>query len=70
MADLIKVTVNLTARSDAALQRLADTMGCTKTDAVNRALQAFDHIQQVEAGGGRIYTRERDADELERLRFL
>jgi hypothetical protein len=64
------VTVNLNARASDALDQVSELTGETKTDAINRALQVYALLHQVQADGGAIYTRERGAKELERLRIL
>ncbi len=65
-----RVTVNLNARASDALDQVSELTGETKTDAINRALQVYALLHQVQADGGAIYTRERGAKELERLRIL
>jgi hypothetical protein len=65
-----RVTVNLNHRASEALEQVAVLVGETKTDAINRALQVYALLHQVQADGGTIYTRERGSKELERLRIL
>lgn len=65
-----RVTVNLNTRAAEALEQVANLTGETKTDAINRALQVYALLHQTQADGGTVYTRERDATELERLRIL
>lgn len=65
-----RVTVNLNGRASDALEQVARMTGETKTDAINRALQVYAMLHEVQDQGGAIYTRARDAKELERLRIL
>jgi hypothetical protein len=65
-----RVTVNLTARAIAALEQVAAITGESKTDAINRALQVYAMLHRTQEAGGAIYTRERDGQELERLRVF
>jgi hypothetical protein len=52
MTNLVRLTVNLTKRSDAALQLASDLTGDSKTDTVNRALQVYAYLaQQSQASG-------------------
>jgi hypothetical protein len=60
---LERVTVNLIARASRALQRVVDLTGDSKTDAINRAIQVYAYLEEVEANGGEISIREtKDAD--------
>ncbi len=65
-----RVTVNLTARASRALEIATDLTGETKTDAINRALQIYAYLEQVNAHGGAIYAREAADAELERLKLF
>jgi hypothetical protein len=65
-----RVTVNLTARASQALRESVELTGDTKTDTINRALLIYAFLQGVMQEGGAVYTRESDAAELERVRFL
>jgi hypothetical protein len=65
-----RVTVNLNTRASEALEQVANLTGETKTDAINRALQVYALLHQLQDDGGAFYTRERGAKELERLRIL
>lgn len=50
---LVRITVNLTPRSNQALERASRATGDSKTDTINRALQVYALIQElVERGGG------------------
>jgi hypothetical protein len=55
---LERVTVNLIARASRALQRVVDLTGDSKTDALNRAIQVYAYLEEVESNGGDIYVRE------------
>jgi hypothetical protein len=60
---LERVTVNLVARASRALQRVSDLTGDSKTDSINRALQVYAYLEEVNANGGDIYVREsKDSD--------
>ena len=63
---LERVTVNLIARASRALQRVVELTGDTKTDAINRAIQVYAYLEEVEANGGEIVVRE-TKDSAERL---
>lgn len=67
---LERVTVNLTPRSVASLDRLVEITGDSKTDSINKSLQIYAYIQQLLQSGGALYVREPDSEELERLRIL
>lgn len=55
---LERVTVNLVARASRALQRVVDLTGDSKTDALNRAIQIYCYLEEVESKGGDILIRE------------
>ncbi|RFU41715.1 hypothetical protein DZF91_10365 [Actinomadura logoneensis] len=65
-----RVTVNLTAKGAAALSELMRLTGDTKTDVINRALGVYAYLETVEQEGGKVYVREQDGADLERVRFL
>ena len=67
---LERVTVNLTPRSSRALNRAVELSGDSKTDAINRAVQLYELVEQVVEAGGSVYMRENEDAELERLRFF
>lgn len=52
MSNLTKLTVNLTPRAYDALQRAAEVTGDTRTDTVNRALQAYAALVEASHAGG------------------
>jgi hypothetical protein len=65
-----RVTVNLTARSSAALELAAALTGDTRTDTINRALQVYAYLEQLVEGGGSVHVRQSDDAEPELVRFL
>jgi hypothetical protein len=65
-----RVTVNLTEKTSLALAETVELNADSKTDTINKALQAYALFLRVQAGGGAIYLRERDGAELERIRLL
>ncbi|MFC4910520.1 hypothetical protein [Actinomadura gamaensis] len=65
-----RVTVNLTAKGAAALTELMRLTGDTKTDVINRALSVYAYLEGVIAKDGKVYVREQDDADLERVRFL
>jgi hypothetical protein len=67
---LERVTVNLTMRSVAAMDKLVDLTGDTKTETINKALQFYAHIQEFLDSGGALYMRDPDSDELERIKIF
>jgi hypothetical protein len=67
---LERITVNLIARAVRALQSVSDLTGDTKTDSINRAIQVYAYITEVDAGGGAIYVRESEDSELQRLKIF
>jgi hypothetical protein len=67
---LERVTFNLTPRTSAALERVVDRTGDSKTDALNRAVQIYDYLEEVWSGGGQVCIRRSPGDELELLRVF
>ncbi|WP_026415654.1 hypothetical protein [Actinomadura oligospora] len=65
-----RVTVNLTAKGAAALTELMRLTGDTKTDVINRALGVYAYLENVIQQDGKVYVREQDQSDLERVRFL
>jgi hypothetical protein len=68
--DLTRLSVNLTARSDRALQLAVDLGGDSKTDTVNRALQFYAYFLSIKDKGGTVYTREGPEAELYAIELL
>jgi hypothetical protein len=69
-SSLERVTVNLTIRSVAAMDRITEITGDTKTDVINKALQFYGHIQEFLDSGGALYMRDADSDELDRVKIF
>jgi hypothetical protein len=67
---LQRVTVNLTPRSVDALAEAGKLSGDSKTDIINRAIQAYAYLEAIVRGGGVVYVRDPGHEELERLRFI
>lgn len=51
-ATVLRVTVNLSARGTDALRSIVNLTGDSKTEAINKALQAYALIQQAQDQGG------------------
>lgn len=51
MPDLTRITVNLTPRAAAALDRAAARADMTKTDTINRALILLDVVENLQEAG-------------------
>jgi hypothetical protein len=68
--DAERVTVNLTPRSVRALHNIVGWTGHNKTDAINRALQVYEFVQQIMEDGGSVHVRQGQDAELERLTFF
>ena len=69
-SSLEKVTVNLTTRSVAALEKAVEVTGDSKTDVINKALQVYSFIQEQIDAGGALYVKDAGSDEAERLRIF
>ena len=67
---LERVTVNLTARSAAALTATAELTSETRTDVINKALQLYGFLRPPHDNGGAIYIREPNGKETDRLRLM
>jgi|SRR5260370_42305593 len=67
---LERVTVNLVARASAALQRLSDRTGDSRTDIINRAILVYDFTNEITSRGGAIYVRESKSSELQLVKVL
>jgi hypothetical protein len=67
---LERVTVNLIARASRALQRVVEITGDSKTDALNRAIQIYSYLEEVEANGGDVYIRPSKDAELQLLKMF
>jgi len=67
---LERVTVNLVTRTSRALQRVSELTGDSRTDCINRAIQIYDYLEEVDSHGGAIYVRESKDSELQRLKMF
>lgn len=67
---LERVTVNLVARASRALQKVVDLTGDNKTDAINRAVQVYAYLEEIEAAGGDVYIRPSKDAELQLLKMF
>ncbi len=67
---LEKVTVNLTKRSVEALDKIVESTGETKTDAINKALQVYGFIQEQLDGGAALYLKGPGSDQADRLQIF
>jgi hypothetical protein len=69
-SSLERITVNLAIRTSEALDQLTRITGDSKTDTVNKALQVFAYLQQIQRDDGAIYVREPGSNEIERLKIF
>jgi hypothetical protein len=69
-SDLTRLTVNLIPRASAALDIAVGLTGDSRTDSINRALQAYAYFLSVKDKGGAVYTRESAEAELFQVEFL
>jgi hypothetical protein len=68
---LQRITVNLTPHSKRALEAAASQTRNTKTDIINRALQVYSFLTQVDENGGSIYVKDSaDDSQMREVRFL
>jgi len=68
--ELERVTVNLTRRSARALALAAELSGESRTDAINRAIQLYAFLEQIDIKGGTIYVKESESSEAREVKFL
>ncbi len=62
-SNLVRVTVNLTPKAYADLQRLNVSTGLSKTDVMNRALQVYALVEDLlDRGGGSIVVKPPDGE--------
>lgn len=64
-----KITVKLIPRAWDAANETAALLGLTRTDVINRALQAYAHFERRIADGGEVLIRSKNG-EMERETFL
>lgn len=62
-----RITVPLLGESVIALQNTAGQLGLSKTDTVNRALQAYAFLITLQETGGEIYVKQTPDDGLHRF---
>ena len=67
---LERITVNLIARASRALQAVSERTGDSKTDSINRAIQVYSYLTELDAAGGGIYVRESANSEIQRLKLF
>ena len=67
--ELHKVTVNLIQLAWDAANKTATLKGLSRTDVINRALQAYAWLEEEAAAGAEVFVRPKDG-ELERVKFL
>lgn len=67
---LTRLTVNLTPKAAQALEQAVVVTGDSKTDTVNRALQAYAYIVNITQNGGDLYIRDGGQAELQRLTLI
>jgi hypothetical protein len=65
-----RITVNLVTRAVNALNSIVAQTGVSRTDAINKALQVYEYVQDHQRRGGAIYLGEPGSNELERLHIL
>ena len=64
-----KVTVNLIPKAWDAVNATAALLGLSRTDVINRALQAYAFFEQTAAGGSEVLIRSGDGD-VQQVKFL
>ena len=64
-----KITVNLIPQAWTAAEETAARLSLTKTDVINRALQAYAFFEQEIANGSEVLIRSRDGD-TQQVKFL
>jgi hypothetical protein len=67
---LERITVALTARVSADLQRLLDRTNMSKTDLVNRAITLYEFIDAQQSAGRDVLIRDNEAGEVTSFKFL
>jgi hypothetical protein len=67
---LTRLTVNLVPKAEAALDKAVELSGDSKTDTVNRAIQAYAYFLKVKQDGGAVYVREHAGAERFQVEFL
>jgi hypothetical protein len=49
---------------------VSDLTGDSKTDSINRAIQVYAYLEEINANGGSIYVRETPDSEPQRLKMF
>ena len=70
MPQLERVTINLIPRASDALREGMELTGHSKTDYINRAIQAYEYIVDVMSNGGAVLIREPGEDQTSQIKFL
>ena len=65
-----RITVALVAKVSAELRRLMERTGLSKTDAVNRAISAYEYLEGEMAKGSELVLRQPGADVEQVIKFL
>ena len=60
MAELTRVTVNLTEKSSRALDWLSDVTSLNRTDIINRSVQLYQYIQSATITDAELYIKRPD----------
>lgn len=68
-SELTRLTVNLIPKAAAALDEAVELSGDSRTDTINRAVQAYAFMLKAHQGGG-FYVRQGPGGELFRVEFL
>jgi len=67
---LERVTINLIPQASVALADGMEMTGHSKTDFINRAIQAYSYFEELTSNGGKVLVREPGDDELAVIKFL
>jgi hypothetical protein len=65
----LRVTVNLSSRATTALHAITGLTGDSKTEAINKALQAYALIQQAQHQGGGAWLQDNASARPSQIRF-
>jgi len=65
----LRVTVNLSARAAAAIHAITGLTGDSKTEAINKALQAYALIQEAQHAGGGAWLQDNGSSRPSQIRF-
>ncbi len=64
-----RVTVNLSGRATVALSQIMELTGDSKTEAINKALQAYALIQAAQDAGGGVLLQDENSSKPAQIRF-